>query len=195
MESTMQKATATYVAPFGDSKVVEMGGVTFFDGQTVEINSEDHPHLMQKLQGNAHFDVVMGEDDEQETQPAAKKRGRPSAADRAAAQEAAEAAERDANAAADKAKAAKEDLDATEKAANAPEDGGRPAPEKRRDVKAGITEAVDHDFEKDRRNNIGADSRKAAQSSGRPQPTPRKGEGKSGVAGSTGTSPKPAGQE
>ena len=156
----MQKANVTYVAPFGDSKVVEMGGVTFFDGKSVEINSEDNPHLMSKLQGNAHFDVEMGKDDEKASTPAAKKRGRPSALDRAAAKEAAEAADKAAKDAADKAKAAKEDLDATEKAANAPQDGGHQAPEKKRDFKAGIEEAVDHDFEKDRRNRIARDSPK-----------------------------------
>jgi hypothetical protein len=70
----MQKATATYVAPPGDNKVVEMGGVTFFDGQAVELNSYDHGHLMNKLQGNQHFDVEMGEEVKDESKP---KRGRP----------------------------------------------------------------------------------------------------------------------
>jgi len=76
----MQKANATYVAPAGDNKVVEMGGVTFFDGVPVEINSYDHPHLIEKLQGNQHFDVDVSEDDEKE--PDKPKRGRPSEADR-----------------------------------------------------------------------------------------------------------------
>jgi hypothetical protein len=134
----MQKATATYVAPIGDNKVVEMGGVTFFDGKSVELNSEEHPHLMSKLAGNPHFDVKMGEDDGKEATPAPKKRGRPSAADRAAAKEAAEAADKAAKEAADKAAAAKADLEATEKAATAPEDGGKQAPQKTRDMKAGI---------------------------------------------------------
>lgn len=58
----MRKATATYNAPKGDSKVVEMGGVTFFDGQEVELNSDDHGHLINKLPGNHHFDVELGED-------------------------------------------------------------------------------------------------------------------------------------
>lgn len=75
----MRKANATYNAPEGDSKVVEMGGVTFFDGQEVELNSEDHPHLMSKLPGNQHFDVEMGEEE-----PAKNKGGRPSNAEKAA---------------------------------------------------------------------------------------------------------------
>jgi hypothetical protein len=33
----MRKATATYNAPEGDNKVVEMGGVTFYDGQSVDL--------------------------------------------------------------------------------------------------------------------------------------------------------------
>jgi hypothetical protein len=37
----MRKATATYNAPDGDNKVVEMGGVTFYDGQPVDLNSDD----------------------------------------------------------------------------------------------------------------------------------------------------------
>lgn len=65
----MRKATATYSAPKGDNKVVEMGGVTFFDGQAVELNSDDHGHLINKLPGNQHFDVEMGEE--------APRRGRP----------------------------------------------------------------------------------------------------------------------
>lgn len=74
----MRKATATYVAPKGDSKVVEMGGVTFFDGQAVELNSDDHGHLINKLPGNQHFDIEVGEETER------PKRGRPSNAEKAA---------------------------------------------------------------------------------------------------------------
>lgn len=112
----MQKATVTYIAPFGDSKVVEMGGVTFFDGKSVEINSYDNPHLISKLQTNQHFDVVVGKEDDQ-PKPKAK-RGRPSAADIAAAKADAEEKDRRAKIAADEAAAAKADLAAvkTEKA-------------------------------------------------------------------------------
>lgn len=67
----MRKATATYHAPKGDSKVVEMGGVTFFDGQPVELNSDDHANMIAKLPGNPHFDIEVGEDD------AKPRRGRP----------------------------------------------------------------------------------------------------------------------
>ena len=105
----MQKATATYVAPFGDNKVVEMGGVTFFDGKATEINSFDNPNLIQKLQGNPHFDIEVGKEDDQ-PKPKAK-RGRPSAADIAAAQEASDNAEREKKKSADKAEEAKAHLD------------------------------------------------------------------------------------
>jgi hypothetical protein len=70
----MRKATVTYVAPEGDNKVVEMAGVTFFDGVPVEINSYDHPHLISKLATNQHFDIEVGEDAPDEAKP---KRGRP----------------------------------------------------------------------------------------------------------------------
>lgn len=73
----MQKATATYIAPPGDSKVVEMCGVTFHDGKAVELNSDDHQHLINKLPGNQHFEVEMGEKDDTPK----PKRGRPSNAD------------------------------------------------------------------------------------------------------------------
>lgn len=114
----MQKATATYVAPAGDNKVVEMGGVTFFDGTPVELNSYDHGQLIQKLEGNQYFDITVGKDDEN-AKPPAKKRGRPSAADIAAAKQAAEEADKAAKDAAEKAKAAKADHEATAKAASA----------------------------------------------------------------------------
>lgn len=71
----MRKATATYVAPEGDNKVVEMAGVTFFDGVPVDLNSYDHPHLISKLATNQHFDIEVGEDAPDEAKP---KRGRPS---------------------------------------------------------------------------------------------------------------------
>lgn len=90
----MRKATATYHAPEGDNKVVEMGGVTFFDGQEVELNTDDHEHMIGKLSNNQHFDVEVSEEEEPKRGP------------------------------------------------------GRP---KKRDLKAGIEEARDHDFEADRR--------------------------------------------
>lgn len=69
----MRKATATYNAPEGDNKVVEMGGVTFFDSQEVELNSDDHDHMINKLQGNPHFDIEVGEEEQSEK----PRRGRP----------------------------------------------------------------------------------------------------------------------
>lgn len=116
----MRKAKITYHAPEDDNEVVHMGGVRFIDGQEVEINSEEHPHLMSKLQNNQHFDVEMGE----EVLDDKPKRGRP----------------------------------------------------KTRDLKAGIEEARDHDFEADRREGLSGT---------------RKPQGEPGVIGGTGTSPKP----
>lgn len=96
----MRTANATYVAPLGDSKVVEMGGVTFFDGKSVELNSEEHNGLIDKLAGNPHFDIDIGEDDKKPV--VQKKVGRPSK--EAKAREAAiEQAEADKKAAIDKA--------------------------------------------------------------------------------------------
>ena len=104
----MRKATATYRAPEGDSKEVEIGGMHFRDGEPVEINSDEHPHLMDKLQGNQHFEFEAGEDDEK------PRRGRPP----------------------------------------------------NRDLKKGIEEARDHDFEADQRADAArrqAEADKAAQ--------------------------------
>lgn len=119
----MRKAKVTYNAPDGDNKVVEMGGVTFFDGQEAELNTDDNGAMLEKLQNNQHFDVEMGEEEE----------GRPKR--------------------------------------------GRPVGSKNRDLKAGIEEARDHDFEADRRNG------------------PQKGQGDDKPAGFTGTSPAPKQQD
>ena len=75
----MRTANVTYNAPARDSKVVEMGGVTFFDGQTVEINDLDHAHMFGKIQRNQHFDVEIGDE---EQAPPRRKPGRPSNAER-----------------------------------------------------------------------------------------------------------------
>lgn len=95
----MRKATATYNAPEGDSDVVEMGAVTFKSGEPVELNSDEHGHLLNKLPNNKHFDVDIGDDDGEKP-----RRGRPP---------------------------------------------------RTRDLKAGIEEARDHDFEADRRATLG----------------------------------------
>lgn len=58
----MRKATAIYHAPPGDNEVVYMGGVRFIDGETVDLNSNDHPHLMLKLPTNQHFEFMPGEE-------------------------------------------------------------------------------------------------------------------------------------
>jgi hypothetical protein len=59
----MRKATATYHAPEGDADTVQMGGVSFKDGESVDLNSNDHGHLVNKLGSNKHFEFNAGEDD------------------------------------------------------------------------------------------------------------------------------------
>ncbi len=69
----MSKVTVTYNAPKGDEKVVEMRGVTFFDGQAVEIEDPDEQkEFLDKMVGNPHFDV-----DGYESEAAPRRRGRP----------------------------------------------------------------------------------------------------------------------
>ncbi|MEY9239174.1 hypothetical protein ABIF68_006793 [Bradyrhizobium japonicum] len=67
----MKKATVTYTAPKGDSKVVEMLGYTFYDGQAQDIHCEDAN--MTRLQGNRHFkvDKVSDYDPEKDAPPKA----------------------------------------------------------------------------------------------------------------------------
>lgn len=118
----MKTATVTYVAPIGENKVAEMGGLTFFDGKSVEINDHDHPHLFQKLQTNQYFDFAMGKDEPDTVKPPVK-RGRPSNIDKAAAAAAAEEADRAAKEAAAKADEAKATHEAITK-----EEGGKSKP-------------------------------------------------------------------
>jgi hypothetical protein len=117
----MRKATATYVAPFGDNKVVEMGGVTFFDGKSVDLNSTDHLDLIRNLKNNRHFDIVVSEDDNKQ-EPAKAKRGRPSNALVAEMKAKADAADKAAKDAAEAAKVAKADSDEAVKAAKGSDD-------------------------------------------------------------------------
>jgi hypothetical protein len=49
-----KELSVTYHAPKGDSKVVEMLGVTFLDGKTETIVVTDR--ALAKLQGNRHFE-------------------------------------------------------------------------------------------------------------------------------------------
>ena len=72
----MRKAKATYYAPPGDNPVVTMGGQRFIDGQSVELNSDEHGPLIDKLQTNQHFDIEVGED---EKTPHKRGVGRPKA--------------------------------------------------------------------------------------------------------------------
>lgn len=65
----MRKATVTYNAGEGESKVVETRGVTFFDGHPQELNTDDHGDLIRKAQGNPHFSVELGEEVEPKRGP------------------------------------------------------------------------------------------------------------------------------
>jgi len=56
-----KKISVTYNAPEGDSEVVTMRNVRFFDGQAVEIDEDRHSDLLEKLRTNQHFDVNEGE--------------------------------------------------------------------------------------------------------------------------------------
>jgi hypothetical protein len=49
------KVNVTYHAPEGDSKVVEMLGATFYDGQPVDVVVPET--VFAKLEGNPHFHV------------------------------------------------------------------------------------------------------------------------------------------
>jgi hypothetical protein len=53
--------SVTYRAPKGDSKVCELYGRTFFDGQAIEIeDSEENQHAIAKLTRNKFFEVIKG---------------------------------------------------------------------------------------------------------------------------------------
>ena len=75
----MRKAKVTYYAPEGDNPVVEMGGQRFFDGQSVDLNTDEHGDLIKKLEGNQHFEVELGE--EQKSEPK-RGPGRPKKSDK-----------------------------------------------------------------------------------------------------------------
>lgn len=53
----MGKVAVTYRAPQGDNKVVETRGLTLFDGQTQELDSEEHAAFLAKAENNPHFEV------------------------------------------------------------------------------------------------------------------------------------------
>lgn len=69
----MRKAIVTYNAPEGDNKVVETHGLTFFDGQPLELNTDDHEAFLKKVDGNPHFDAEWGEEEKSDK----PRRGRP----------------------------------------------------------------------------------------------------------------------
>lgn len=53
----MGKVAVTYHAPKGDERVVETRGLTFFDGQTQELDADEHKDFLAKAEGNPHFEV------------------------------------------------------------------------------------------------------------------------------------------
>lgn len=50
-------ATVTYHAPQGDSEVVSLSGLRFFDGEPRELDDAEHVALLGKLAHNPHFEV------------------------------------------------------------------------------------------------------------------------------------------
>lgn len=54
------KVQVTYHAPEGDSKVCEMGGKTFFDGKSTELDSEEDAALIEQCKANKHFETPGG---------------------------------------------------------------------------------------------------------------------------------------
>lgn len=72
----MGTVSVTYRAPKGDEKVVETRGLTFFDGQAVELDEDEHADFLAKAKGNPHFHF--GDDDgEEQAETSAPRRGRP----------------------------------------------------------------------------------------------------------------------
>jgi hypothetical protein len=50
------KVQVKYTAPPDDSKVCEMGGKTFFDGKTTELDSEEDAALIETISHNKCFE-------------------------------------------------------------------------------------------------------------------------------------------
>lgn len=50
-------AKVTYHAPLGDSEVVSLMGLRFFDGEPRELDDAEHGALLEKLAHNPHFAV------------------------------------------------------------------------------------------------------------------------------------------
>lgn len=75
----MKKASVTYVAPQGDSKVVEMHGYTFFDGKTTDVVLDDD--TMSRLEQNAHFKVSGVADHKHDDKPHDDKPDKPDKVD------------------------------------------------------------------------------------------------------------------
>ena len=62
-------ATVTYHAPQGDSEVVSLQGLRFFDGEPRELDDAEHAALLEKLAANPHFDVSFTVLDETDPPP------------------------------------------------------------------------------------------------------------------------------
>lgn len=65
----MAKVKVTYTAPKGDNKVVETRGLTLFDGQTVELDEDEHETFLEKAKGNPHFMVGDQHNEQQPDKP------------------------------------------------------------------------------------------------------------------------------
>jgi hypothetical protein len=59
----MTKVQVTWTAPEGDSKVCEMGGKTFFDGKSTEIDTDEDAALFEAVKHNKQFKPGGGDDD------------------------------------------------------------------------------------------------------------------------------------
>lgn len=61
----MGTTAVTYKAPHGDNKVVELHGLTFFDGQTQKLDDEEHAAFLDKARNNPHF--LVGDEQHKES--------------------------------------------------------------------------------------------------------------------------------
>lgn len=53
----MAKVNVTYNAPEDDNPVVITGGKRFFDAQPLELDTDTHGELVERLRDNQHFTV------------------------------------------------------------------------------------------------------------------------------------------
>ncbi len=53
----MGTVSVTYRAPTGDDRVIETRGLTFFDGQSLSLDEDEHAAFIAKAVGNPLFEV------------------------------------------------------------------------------------------------------------------------------------------